>query len=145
MVWETRSLLMSPLALGKSILLSISVITLGCRDSPARQLENSWCTLEQRPGILLDISDSASGKAAVAGSTIRVFRGGDLIEHVRGANASGLAGGAAIAVAHEKSGTLRVVVEHPEFETWDQEVNLERDICHVETARLAVKLKPKVK
>ena len=96
------------------------------------------CTLEARPGIVVEVRDAVTGEEV--GGAVVILIDGDFIETMfipeeEGRIFSQFSG------AHERAGTYDVIVAKGGYKTWlRRDVTVERDACHVMTVRLDARL-----
>jgi len=100
----------------------------GCSKKPVVE-DQVMCTMEARPALAVVVLDSASG-AGLAQIAVGVAREGIFADTLRGTDSI-------VSGAHERAGTYRVELSAPGYLDWSRDaVKVERDACHVQTARL---------
>jgi len=100
----------------------------GCSRKPVAE-EQVMCTMEARPALAVVVLDSATG-AGLAQAAVAIARQGDFADTLRGTDSI-------VSGAHERAGTYRVELSAPGYLDWSRDgVKVERDVCHVQTARL---------
>jgi hypothetical protein len=110
---------------------------------PARavlvEIEDIFCTLEARPGILVSPRDSITGEVLMAGT--RAFaREGSFTDSVRVPDYwKGRV--EFLPLTYERAGIYEVGIVVPGYRPWRVTgIRVERDACHVTTVRLTAKL-----
>ena len=106
-------------------------------------LEPVWCTTDVRPGLIVEVRDSADGALAIEDVHATAQEGTYVdtllvrtwdIRTGKGRSRSGV---------HERAGTYTVTVRKPGYREWVlSDVRLTRDECHVITRQLQVRLYP---
>ena len=110
-----------------SLVLASQALT-GCSKKPVTE-EQVMCTMEARPALAVVVLDSASG-AGLAQVAVAVAREGVFADTLRGTDSI-------VSGVHERAGTYRVELSAPGYVDWSRDgVTVERDACHVQTARL---------
>lgn len=106
----------------------------GC---PGNPLEGTVCTMEARSAVQVEMRDARTGAVLTGPATLTV-REGSFAETVEiPANFTSMG------VAHERSGVYEVTLTKPGYREWRaRDVRVEKDECHVKTARLEARLEP---
>ncbi|HEX2095208.1 MAG TPA: carboxypeptidase-like regulatory domain-containing protein [Longimicrobiaceae bacterium] len=105
---------------------------------PGNPLDGTVCTADLRPAILVEVRDARTGASALTGATV-VARNGSAYDSVtvRDPQVS------SVGLAHELPGTYEVVVRRDGYREWKRSgVRVEKDECHVITARVEAVLEP---
>jgi len=109
-----------------SLLLASQALA-GCSKQPPE--EQVMCTMEARPALAVVVLDSATG-AGLAQVAVAVAREGVFADTLHGTDSI-------VSGVHERAGTYRVELSAPGYLDWSRDgVKVERDACHVITARL---------
>jgi len=95
----------------------------------------SVCTLEARPGIVVEVRDSLTGAPAASGA-LAIARDGLFADTLRGLDLR-------VAGAHERPGTYGVSVTKSGYRDWSGAgVRVTSGECHVHTVTLEARLIP---
>ena len=96
--------------------------------------EPIFCTEEARAGITITVTDTSSGNALAAGSTLTI-REGEYVESWTETFGNSMSG------AWERAGTYDISVARPGYHTWTKSgVVVDEDECHVIPVSLDVAL-----
>lgn len=105
-----------------------------------QNLTGGDCTTIAVPGISVMVVDSVTRANLFQGTTVRAIEGA-YTDSVTVTGDPGTSDPLPIAVAFEHAGTFRVTVTHPGYIAWiATNVRVNKDGCHVETARLTAQL-----
>jgi hypothetical protein len=119
-------------ALRRCLIFAAAVPVAGCNLSTA-------CTLDSRPGIVVEVRDAVTA-AAIADGARLIVRDGDYVETVEGPPIAGLP---YLEAARERPGMYDVTVQKAGYEEWTRSRIWARDGgCHVSTVRLQATLQP---
>ncbi len=95
------------------------------------------CTLEARPGIIIEARDAVTGEG-VAGA-VGILTDGDYLETMFIPEEDDVS--PRLVGAYERAGTYDVIVAKEGYTTWRmRSVKVERDECHVMTVHLEARL-----
>jgi hypothetical protein len=98
------------------------------------------CTLELRPGIDVEVRDSATG-APIAGQASAVSRWKDIVDTLRPARADSSGTTLSLAGIPDRPGLYALTIEAPGYQTWEKRgIRVRRGKCHVEMVKLVAQL-----
>ena len=123
------------------LLFALALVASGCSLVGSEEEKDVVCTLELRPGIVVDVTNAATGEPVETGA-VGYARDGAFVDTLEGVY-SEAADETELFGAHERGGTYDVRVEKEGFETWTREgVEVEEGVCHVKTVELKAELTP---
>src|SRR5262245_36974154 len=126
----------------RSLLVALAAVAPSLSACDALQsLTGGDCTTIAIPGISVAVFDSLTHAGLFFGTTVRAYDGA----YTDSLTVTGDPGSAPdalpISVAFEHAGTFRVTVTHPGYIAWTTTgVQVKKDGCHVQTARLTAQL-----
>lgn len=121
-------------------LYSILIGAIGCSGSSVST--SPVCTTELRPAVMVYVKDSLTTAGVASGASL-VVRDGSFKDSVAVPNSRPDLNDSVLGAAVERAGTYQVTVSKPGYATWVQSnVQVTRNVCHVNTVKLTALLQP---